>query len=99
MTALHRMTDALKPGGANFLGYDNDAQLQILLGDLVAYRQFAVLEKKYHDLHAHLNERMPLIPLWQAPTLVAVHPSLQLPPLDSGPLLRRLSEWKLAATP
>lgn len=87
--------EALEAGGSNFLGYDNDAQLQILLGDLFNHRQFAILQGKFHDLHVHLHERMPFIPLWQAPTLSAVHPALEIPPGDGNFSWHQLPYWKL----
>src|SRR5262249_29499990 len=74
--------DALRPGGTNFLGYDNDAELQSLLRSVMSHRHFPTVRAQQQSVHNHLYERMPLIPLWQLSETVAVHPSLSAPKLD-----------------
>jgi len=88
--------DALRPGGSNYLGYDGDAKLQSLFRAALSQRHFPAVRDLHHALHAHLYERMPLIPLWQLPTHVAVHPSLQTGDLDPMSIFSNIAEWKLA---
>src|SRR5262249_9770408 len=76
--------EALRPGGSNFLGY-SDATLQTLFRSAMSYRDFDKVRALTHDIHAHLYEQMPLIPLWQLHTHLAVHPDLTTVHLD--PLL------------
>jgi ABC-type transport system substrate-binding protein len=59
-------------GPRNFLGCQNDAELLGLLERSMAVRQFSTLQSIYHQLHQHLYDTMPLIPLWQLETHVAV---------------------------
>jgi ABC-type oligopeptide transport system substrate-binding subunit len=86
--------EALQPGGANVLGYANDAKLQSLLRTIQGHRDFAARRNLVHELHAHLIDTIPLIPLWQAPVHVALQPDVQVPPLDGGHLFARINEWK-----
>jgi ABC-type transport system substrate-binding protein len=87
--------DALKPGGANFTGYANDAKLQSLLAAVSAHRQFAVRRDLVHDLHAHLIDVMPVIPLWQAPLHVAVRSDVTAPDFDARRVFADIDQWKL----
>ncbi len=59
--------DAVKAGGSNFLGYDNDAKLQSMLRAAMIHRHFSAVHDYQQNIHAHLYEHMPLIPLWQLP--------------------------------
>src|SRR5262249_37062460 len=87
--------DALRPGGANYLGYENDAKLQNLFRSALSAREFTTLRDQQHLIHAHLVERMPLIPLWQLHTTIAVHPSLVPVGLDPLLVFPSVLEWKL----
>jgi len=87
--------DALRPGGSNFLGYDNDAKLQSLLRSALSHRQFTAVRENQQSIHAHLYERMPLIPLWQLPEYIAVHPSLSTPTLDPRQIFLNILDWKV----
>ncbi len=87
--------DALGPGGSNYLGYDNDAKLQSLFRAALSQRHFPTVRDLYHALHAHLYERMPLIPLWQLPSNIAVHAALTAVDLDPLQVFSSIAEWKL----
>jgi peptide/nickel transport system substrate-binding protein len=86
---------ALAPGGSNFLGYE-DAALQSELRRTMGQRNFAEVRRLTHEIHAHLHERMPLIPLWQLDTHLAVHPRLRPAGLDPLLIFERVEDWKLA---
>jgi ABC-type transport system substrate-binding protein len=85
---------ALRNGGSNFLGHD-DAKLQNLLRAALQHRAFTELRGILQTAHAHLAQTMPLIPLWQLDTHVAVHASLRLPDLEALSLFADVVQWKL----
>jgi ABC-type transport system substrate-binding protein len=87
---------AVREGGSNYLGYDHDAKLQSTLRAALHHRQFSAARDLFHDLHAHLTDTMPLVPLWQAPDAVAIHSSLHVPPLGRWSVFADVLEWKLA---
>ena len=87
--------DALGPGGSNFLGYDNDAKLQSLLRGAMSHRFFPAVRDYQQSAHAHLYERMPLIPLWQLPENFMIHPSLSAPGLDPHQVFLNVLDWKV----
>jgi peptide/nickel transport system substrate-binding protein len=88
---------AVGPGGRNFLGYQNDDILESLLRRMQTHREFAVVQELGRRIHQVLYERMPLIPLWQLDTHVAVHNSLSIPG-EFDPLLvfPGVENWTLA---
>ncbi|MBI3408099.1 MAG: ABC transporter substrate-binding protein [Planctomycetes bacterium] len=86
---------ALHPGGANYLGYVNDAKLQSLFSSATNTREFTTLRDLQHSIHAHLVERMPLIPLWQLHAAIAIHPSFVPVGLDPLLVFPNVLEWKL----
>jgi ABC-type oligopeptide transport system substrate-binding subunit len=86
--------EAVQAGGSNYLGYDNDARLQRLLHASLDQRQFSALTELYHDLYAHLVERMPLIPLWQLPRSFVVHPGLDLGSVDALRVFAHVEKWR-----
>ena len=88
--------DAVAPGGANLAGYDNDAKLQNLFRDTLHERRFTSLRETTHGIHAHLVDRMPLIPLWQLHEHVAADPRLQVGRLDPLRVFAHVEEWKLS---
>jgi ABC-type transport system substrate-binding protein len=87
--------DAVGPGGSNYLGYDQDAQLQGLLRSALHHRSFPAVREFMHGIHARLHATMPLIPLWQVPYTVAVHPKLQTDELDALAVFANVAQWKL----
>ena len=73
---------ATQPGGSNYLGYDADIKLQELLRAAVKHRQFSIVQRDMHTVHAHLYETMPMVPLWKLDVHVLVQPTLRMPSLD-----------------
>lgn len=59
-----RRPRSLAPGGSNFMGVQ-DKDLRDLLDAMPLTRQFPALRSKMQNLHVHLVQSMPLIPLWQ----------------------------------
>jgi ABC-type transport system substrate-binding protein len=89
--------EALQPGGSNYLGYQDDARLVSLFRRALGTRDFAKVREITHDIHDHLSERMPLIPLWQLDTHLAIHPDLAPTPLDPLRIFGDVAEWRLKA--
>jgi ABC-type transport system substrate-binding protein len=85
-------SEALKPGGSNYLGYAGDSELAGHFRKVMNHRDFAKVREITHDIHDRLNEKMPFIPLWQLDTHIAVHPAWRLsagrarPADEDGPL-------------
>jgi peptide/nickel transport system substrate-binding protein len=86
---------ALGPGGSNVLGYQNDAVLESLFRRAMRERDFARLQETTYEIHAHLYEHMPLIPLWQLDTHRAVHPDLAPVRLDPMRVFAGVEDWTL----
>jgi ABC-type transport system substrate-binding protein len=87
--------EALKPGGSNYLGYQNDARLVSLFRSALGHRDFARVQQIAHDIREHLNDRMPLIPLWQLDTVLAVHPDLTMTDVDPLLVFGDVAQWQL----
>src|SRR5207253_1404681 len=87
--------EARRPGGPNYLNYHDDGALESIFRAAMSHRDFARVREITHDLHAHLYERMPLIPLWQLDTHVAVHPDLTTGGLDPLLVFVNVEEWRL----
>lgn len=86
---------AVQPGGNNFLGYDNDAPLQNLFRSTLSLRQFTALQKATHNLHAYLvQDKMPIVPLWQLDAHLAVPAGLTTGPIDPLRIFAHVSRWK-----
>jgi MarR-like DNA-binding transcriptional regulator SgrR of sgrS sRNA len=66
-------------GGSNFMGYQPDAELQEWFRKALDHRDFTLVKQYTHTVHGILQMKMPLIPLWQLDTPIAVHESLRLP--------------------
>lgn len=83
----------------NFLGPVNDGELDALLADTMNHRDFAVVQEKTRQIHRRLAERMPLIPLWQLDTHIAVHNDLRTVPtparLDPLLIFTETEKWRL----
>jgi len=77
---------AVEPGGRNFLGYQNDAGLVSLFHRMQTHRDFSVVQELGRNIHQVIYDRMPIIPLWQLDTHVAMHQTLSIP-VDLDPLL------------
>jgi ABC-type transport system substrate-binding protein len=87
--------DAVKPGGSNFLGYD-DAELQSWLRKALHHRDFNLARDHMQGAEAHLYATMPLIPLWKLPYVVAVHGRLHAADLDPLAVFANVLEWKVS---
>jgi ABC-type transport system substrate-binding protein len=89
------LSGLLDPRG-NYFGYTNDGALASKLVKAANHRDFTYVKKYTHDLHFHLYETMPLIPLWQLDVMLAVHPNLTLPAtVDALRVFSNIEEWKL----
>jgi ABC-type transport system substrate-binding protein len=86
---------ARDPGGSNFLRYENDDVLASFFRKAMNHRDFSEVQKLTHDIHAHLHDKMPLIPLWQLHTHIAVHPDLEVVGLDPLLVFSNAEEWRL----
>lgn len=90
--------EAAGRGGRNFLGV-NDPELQMLFRRALVHRQFKEVQALTWQIHRELYEKMPLIPLWQLDTHLAVHRELQtVPPpigLDPQAVFAAVEQWKL----
>ncbi|HLN30742.1 MAG TPA: ABC transporter substrate-binding protein [Gemmataceae bacterium] len=72
---------AVGQGEGNYLGYQNDSNLQSLLHSAMNHRQLAKVQEVAHQIHILMYERMPFIPLWQLDTHLAIHDNLKIPGL------------------
>jgi peptide/nickel transport system substrate-binding protein len=86
---------AMGRGGRNFLGYHNDPELEPLFRQVNGHREFEVIKKLTHDIHAIFHEKMPFIPLWQLDTHVAYHEDLTMVHMDPLLIFPHIEEWKL----
>jgi peptide/nickel transport system substrate-binding protein len=86
---------ALDRGGHNFLGYQNDGQLESLFIKAMGHRDFQEVQRLTQDIHAHLYQKMPLIPLWQLDTHLAVHDDLKMGRIDPLLVFTDVEQWKL----
>ncbi|MCS6852103.1 MAG: ABC transporter substrate-binding protein [Gemmataceae bacterium] len=86
-------------GGRNVLGYTADDQLQALFRRALEHRQFSVVRGLMHEIHAHLFEKMPLIPLWELDFHLAMSKDLHTVPapehLDPLRPFAQIDEWRL----
>ncbi len=85
---------AVQPGGSNYLGYDNDGQLQSLFRSALGHRQFSSLREETHRIHAHLVQHMPLVPLWQLHSHLAVPAHLTTGQLDPLRIFSNVCQWQ-----
>lgn len=90
--------EAAGRGGRNFLGV-NDPELQMLFRRALVHRQFKEVQELTWQIHRELYEKMPLIPLWQLDTHIAVHRELQTVPqpkeLDPQVVFAEVEQWRL----
>jgi peptide/nickel transport system substrate-binding protein len=93
---------AIKPNGRNFLGYQNDDELQSLFNRIMSHRDPAKVKQLTHRVHEVFEAKMPFIPLWQLDTHLAIHKSLSMMdsqdrPVGPDPLLifTNVETWAL----
>ncbi len=89
-----RQESAMRAGGGNYLGCDND-KLHELLRTALQHRQFGAVAENMHTIHVHLYESMPAIPLWQLDVHVLAQPSLRAGGLDPRAAFANVREWKI----
>jgi ABC-type transport system substrate-binding protein len=86
---------ALDRGGKNYLGYQNDGQLESLFIKSMRHRDFQEFQHLTQDIHDRLYEKMPLIPLWQLDTHLAIQDDLKSSRLDPLLVFTDVEYWKL----
>jgi len=97
--------DALARGGHNFLGYQKDGELARDFQLAMIHRKFADVQQPTQKIdnvqqltqkiHVQLHDKMPLIPLWQLDTHIAVHKDLTPVYLDPLLIFTHVEKWKL----
>jgi ABC-type transport system substrate-binding protein len=85
---------AMDRGGPNFLGYKNTGLASLFIRAM-SYRQFEEVQKLIQETHAQLEATMPLIPLWQLDTHIAIHEDLTPVRLDPLLVFSAAEEWRL----
>ncbi len=86
---------ARERGGSNFLGYHNDGSMESWFHRALGHREFAKVRECTHKIHAEMWAKMPLIPLWQLDTVVAVHKDLTPVRMDPLLIFTDVERWKL----
>jgi Bacterial extracellular solute-binding proteins, family 5 Middle len=81
----------LAPGGSNLLGVVLPDPLR---AELFRTRQFPKLVERVHNLHAHLYETMPLIPLRPTAIPIAIGPHWQATIADGARPFADWSTWR-----
>lgn len=96
---LDQRADSIRPGGPNFLGYQNDGHLMGLFNMAMTHREFKTVQKITHEIHAHLFDassgKVPFIPLWQLDTHIAYVNDLKPVGLDPLRVFTHAEEWRL----
>lgn len=91
-------SNATGPGGTNFLGC-KDAALDNRFAQVMKHRDFGELQRLTHNIHRHLDDTMPFVPLWQLDVQIAIHHQLKTVPvpdrLDPLLLFSHAARWKL----
>jgi ABC-type transport system substrate-binding protein len=87
---------ALASGGGNFLGYQNDSELERQFRQAMGHRDPARVKEFTHNIHELLYEKMPLIPLWQLDTVLVIHKDLKALRIDPLLIFTHAEEWELA---
>ena len=86
-------------GGRNFLGYQPDTRFGQLQTAIDQTRDFSKNCEGAHGLHAHFEDQMPFIPLWQLDFHMVVSKKLEtVPPaaeLDAQSIFESVEEWRL----
>jgi ABC-type oligopeptide transport system substrate-binding subunit len=85
--------NALAPNGSNFLGV-RDGELTQLVQSLPTTRRFPVLREQMHNLHVHLVQTMPVIPLWQHQAHYTLNPAFRVTSLDPLRPFADISAWR-----
>jgi peptide/nickel transport system substrate-binding protein len=78
---------AIKPNGHNYLGYQNDEELESLFNLIKSHRDPAKVKQLTHRVHEVFQAKMPFIPLWQLDTHLAIHKSLAMVDSEDRPVV------------
>jgi ABC-type transport system substrate-binding protein len=91
--------NATRPGGSNFLGYQPDSGLQKWFHAALNHREFARVVENTRAIELDLEGKMPLIPLWQLDTLLAIQDGVKTAPevnrLDPLRVFTDVEQWQL----
>jgi ABC-type oligopeptide transport system substrate-binding subunit len=100
---LYSLWPLLNPN--SYLGYQNQngqnqnaATLQTQLQDVFTHRDPASIREAMHRIDDLLHDEMPLIPLWQLDTHVAIHNDLKIDrpeALDPAQIFADVARWRL----
>jgi peptide/nickel transport system substrate-binding protein len=89
---------ATDKGGRNYLGYQNE-KLESHFRKVMVHRDLSRVRSEMHQIHQLVFEQMPIIPLWQLDTHIAIHESVKHPDIArlADPLLifRDLDKWSI----
>jgi ABC-type transport system substrate-binding protein len=87
---------ATDQNGSNYLGY-RDGELQSVLDQAKNHRDFSEVRQAMHLVHRMLEQKMPLIPLWQLDTFLAHRKGVHLERAAIDPLLifNDVEHWTL----
>jgi ABC-type transport system substrate-binding protein len=86
---------ATEARGSNYLGYTNDGDLEKQFGEVMSHCDFEQVQKATRVMHGILFQKMPLIPLWQLDTHIAVHTDLKTTGIDPLLLFTDVDQWRL----
>jgi peptide/nickel transport system substrate-binding protein len=91
--------NASRPGGSNFLGYQPDSELLKWFQAALNHREFAKVVENTRAIEMELEVKMPLIPLWQLDTLLAIQEGIKTAPdvnrLDPLRVFTDVEQWEL----
>ncbi len=82
--------------GSNYLGY-HDPELKMEFEKAKNHRDFSEVQQTMHLVHRLLEQKMPLIPLWQLDTFLAHRPGVDLKDAAVDPLVifNDIEKWKM----
>jgi ABC-type oligopeptide transport system substrate-binding subunit len=81
-------------GLANYLGYENDGNLERHLRDAMLHRDPAQVRDIQRTIHLYLQERMPFIPLWQLDARLAIRGDVEPVPFDPLRIFSDIDQWR-----
>lgn len=87
-----RREQALGPGGSNVAGIRDDT-LRTLVDGLTLTRQFPLLRAQMRNIHVHLVQTMPIVPLWRHEANVSTR-GVRTPPFDPLRPFARIADWR-----
>jgi peptide/nickel transport system substrate-binding protein len=83
------------PGGANYMGYAQDSDLESLFRNTMGFRDFHEVAERTHLIHNAIVAQMPLIPLWQLDTHVAYVTGVHPEPFDPLLVFTDIEHWQI----